>query len=64
MSTERVVSVGFLTQSDLDRLGSGFTRHFPVPEDDVFADLLDQLDRIEATPLGNGVALMPADRPR
>lgn len=62
MSDQRIVSVGFLTQRDLDILGSAFTRHFPVQHDDVFEDLLSQLDRVEATPLGKGVALMPGQK--
>lgn len=62
MSDCRIVSVGFLTQRDLDMLGSGFTRHFPVDHEDVFADLIQQLDRIEATPFADGVALKPACR--
>jgi hypothetical protein len=60
---DRIVSVGFLTQQDLDLLGSAFTRHFSVQHDDVFADLLRQLDQVEATPLGKGVALMPGRKP-
>ena len=62
MSDERIVSVGFLTQRDLEVLGSAFTRHFPVQHDDVFDDLLQQLDSVEASPLGKGVALIPGQR--
>ncbi len=62
MSDNRIVSVGFLTKRDLEVLGNGFTRHFPVQHDDVFDDLLQQLDRVEASPLGKGVALMPGQR--
>lgn len=48
--TDRIVSVGLLTQHDLDVLGSSFTRHFPVPRDDTFADLIRRLDHVEAIP--------------
>lgn len=56
---EQVVAVGFLTQSDLDVLGLEFTRCFPVEHEDIFAELLEQLEHVEATPLGHGVAIMP-----
>ncbi len=59
MPNDRIVSVGFLTQNDLDRLGAAFERHFPVVDDDIFADLLSQLDQIDATPVGDGVMLTP-----
>ena len=62
MSQQRIVSVGFLTQHDLEVLSGGFTRHFRVPQDDVFAPLLRQLDTIEAGPLGPGVALISQTR--
>ncbi|WP_380872360.1 hypothetical protein ACFB49_33020 [Sphingomonas sp. DBB INV C78] len=60
MAADRVVSVGFLTAQDLMILGAGFRRHFPVPHDDVFERLLEQLDRLEATPLADGVVLKAA----
>lgn len=59
MSRDRIVSVGFLTQNDLDRLGATFERHIPVVDDNLFADLLEQLDGIEAEPFGKGVVLIP-----
>ncbi|GAM00236.1 MULTISPECIES: hypothetical protein [Sphingomonas] len=43
-----IVAVGLLTQRDLDVLGSGFRRSFPVHEDTAFDDLLQALDSIEA----------------
>jgi hypothetical protein len=43
-----IVAVGLLTQRDLDVLGSGFRRSFPVSEDAAFDDLLQALDSIEA----------------
>lgn len=57
MSKDHVVAVGFLTSRDLELLGSGFHRHFPVDHDDVFADLLAKLDQVEAVPLGKSVTL-------
>ena len=57
VSQDRIVAVGFLSEADLARLGSGFTRHFPVTQDDLFADLLAKLDDVEAIPVGEGVML-------
>lgn len=54
---EPVVAIGFLTRHDLHVLGTGFDRLFPVTRDDMFADLLDRLDEVEATPHGKGVLL-------
>ena len=50
MSQDKIIAVGLLTQRDVDQLGSGFQRLYPVPRDDVFADLLQRLDRIEPSP--------------
>lgn len=44
---DKIVSVGLLTQRDLDVLGTSFTRHFPVPRDNAFDDLLRRLDHVE-----------------
>lgn len=53
MKKDQIVAVGLLTQRDLDVLGTGFHRLFAVDqsddEGDDFADLIAQLDRIEAT---------------
>ncbi|WP_454279472.1 hypothetical protein [Sphingomonas sp. Marseille-Q8236] len=46
-----IVAVGLLTQRDLDVLGSGFRRSFPVEEDAAFDDLLRALDSIEGIKL-------------
>ncbi|RYE03328.1 MAG: hypothetical protein EOP61_05070 [Sphingomonadales bacterium] len=59
MADDRVVSVGFLTQNDLHRLGATFERHFPIADDNLFAELISKLDKIDAEPFGNGVVLMP-----
>lgn len=50
MRGERIIAVGPLSERDLDVLGRGFSRFFPVSREDVFADLLGRLDLIEATP--------------
>lgn len=48
-SSERVIAVGLLTQRDVDVLGKGFRRLFPLDRAGVFDDLLRQLDAIEGT---------------
>lgn len=37
--SNKIIAMGLLTPDDLARLGEGFTRHFPVVHDEVFADL-------------------------
>ena len=46
---ERIVSIGFLTQNDLDMLGKGFRRHFPIDEVNPFEDLLARLDEVTSS---------------
>ncbi len=41
----RFVSVGLLTQRDLDVLGSGFRRAFPLNNNTDFTALLVEIDR-------------------
>lgn len=43
---DRIVSIGLLTQQDLDRLGQGFDRHFSVTQDNPFSDLIAKVDNI------------------
>ncbi len=51
MRGDQVVAVGLLTQRDVDAFGAKLSRVYHLePEDDQFADLLAQLDAIEATP--------------
>jgi len=45
---ERIVAVGLLTTRDLERLGSGFRRCFPVSDDEKFEDLLRAIDEADA----------------
>jgi hypothetical protein len=47
---DKIVAVGLLTQRDLQALGSGFDRAFPVEGLEGFEDLLAQLDHVEAVP--------------
>lgn len=42
--TERIVAVGLLTARDLEVLGAGFRRMFPVASDTGFDDLLLAID--------------------
>lgn len=64
MAEERIVSIGFLTERDLNRLGAAFTNHIPMPADDIFGDLLAQLDQIEAVPTPDGIAIIPTKEGR
>ena len=57
MANDRIVAVGFLTGADLRLLGERFDRYFPVEHGDVFAELLSELDKVEATPFGSGVSI-------
>lgn len=44
---DKIVAVGFLTRRDMQALGEGFNRHFPLPRDgDDFTELLEQLDEV------------------
>jgi hypothetical protein len=54
MTEDKIIAVGLLTQRDLDRLGSGFQRLYPVPHDDAFTGLLRQLERVEPSPTRRG----------
>jgi hypothetical protein len=46
MRSEHFVAVGLLTQRDLDVLGSGFRRAFPLHHTADFAPLLKRLDEV------------------
>lgn len=43
----QIVAIGLLTQRDLDILGRGFDRAFPIDEELVFEDLLQAIDEAE-----------------
>ncbi|MEV4932452.1 hypothetical protein MRBLMA1_002236 [Sphingobium sp. LMA1-1-1.1] len=47
---DEIVSIGLLTARDLEILGQGFRRHFPVRDDELFKDLLARLDELPARP--------------
>jgi hypothetical protein len=47
MPNERFVAVGLLTRRDLDVLGSGFRRAFPLDNKTDFSALLVEIDRAE-----------------
>lgn len=48
LSQEPIVAVGLLTTRDLERLGNGFSRCFPVSDDGKFEDLLRAIDEADA----------------
>ena len=43
-SREDIVAIGLLTQEDIRRLGTNFSRLFPVPRDGAFDDLIRAID--------------------
>lgn len=47
MGSDRFVAVGLLTQRDLDVLGCGFRRAFPLKQTTDFTFLLTQIDEAE-----------------
>jgi hypothetical protein len=49
MGSDRFVAVGLLTQRDLDVLGSGFRRAFPLRDITDFTFLLTRIDEAERT---------------
>ena len=44
----RIVAIGLLTQHELELLGQGFDRAFPVDEKLVFEDLLRAIDEADS----------------
>ena len=55
----QIIAIGLLTQRDLDILGQGFDRAFPIDEELVFEDLLRAIDEAERAveAVGNAPAL-------
>lgn len=43
----RIVAIGLLTEMELEMLGQGFDRAFPIDETLVFEDLLRAIDEAE-----------------
>ena len=44
---ERIVAVGLLTQRDLELLGHGFSRLWPVDDRPCFTDLIEAIDKAD-----------------
>ncbi len=61
MSTERIIAVGLLSKSDLDRLGSRFDRLWPVDETPCFNGLLQAIDEADREFRRSGID-QPADK--
>ena len=47
MEPRKIVAVGLLTQRDVDLLGHGFSRLWPVDETPCFTDLLQAIDEAD-----------------
>ena len=47
MADNRIIAVGLLTQSDVDRLGQTFDRLWPVDETPCFSGLLQAIDEAD-----------------
>lgn len=45
--SRQIVAIGLLTQHELDLLGQGFDRAFPVDQELVFEDLLRAIDEAD-----------------
>jgi hypothetical protein len=56
MPEDRIVAVGLLTARDLAVLGTGFSRCFSLPDDDAFAALIRELEKIAPVEDGEGAA--------
>ena len=57
MRSDRFVAVGLLTRRDLDVLGSGFRRAFPLNKNTDFTSLLIKIDEEEERLGRSGLAL-------
>lgn len=53
MAKERVVAIGFLTASDLERLGHQFKLAFPIPNAQGFEMLLQAIDEADIALCGS-----------
>lgn len=47
MGDQRIIAVGLLTARDLEVLGQGFTRVYPLDEKPCFAELLRAIDEAD-----------------
>ena len=43
----QIVAIGLLTQHELELLGEGFDRAFPIDNENVFEDLLQAIDEAD-----------------
>lgn len=48
--TERIVAVALVTEAELQMLGEGFSRAFPIDESPCFVGLLEAIDNADDTP--------------
>lgn len=51
VAEDKIIAVALLTQRDLEVIGTGLGRVFPVEEVEGFEDLLAQLEHVEPTQL-------------
>lgn len=56
---QQIVAIGLLTQHELELLGHGFDRAFPINDDDAFAELLQAIDEAERHILNRQSAGVP-----
>jgi hypothetical protein len=47
LAQERIVAVGLLTQREVDLLGHGFSRLWPVDKTPCFTDLIEAIDEAD-----------------
>ena len=47
MAKERIVAVGLLTQREVELLGDGFSRLWPVDDTPCFTELIDAIDEAD-----------------
>ena len=47
LAEERIVAVGLLTQRDVEVLGHGFSRLWPVDQTPCFTELLEAIDQAD-----------------
>ena len=64
MAKERIVAVGLLTQREVELLGHGFSRLWPVDETPCFQELLQAIDDADLElsqlePAANTPAVVP-----
>ena len=63
MKDQRIIAVGLLTARDLEVLGQGFTRVFPIDDTPCFAELLSALDQADRSSPGRRLGGQRVDEP-